>query len=183
MLEENLRKTGIQFCPPRHIRFKKDLFGIPDGNLLRPSFGIRHQLVALRIAATLLRHAQHRKIGQVIQAPCDVVFSRECTMQPDIVFVQKGRSGLIGKMSLRGAPDLIVEVLSQNTREEDLRTKRKIYSRFEVKEYWTVDPDSETVEVLLWSELGYASGGIYRKSDFLSSPVLPKLRLPLGKVF
>jgi len=183
MLEENFRKTGIQFCRPGHIRFNEDLFGIPDGNRLRPSFGIRHQLVSLRIAAALLRHAQHRKIGQVLQAPCDVVFSRECTMQPDIVFVQKGRSGLIEEMSLRGAPDLIVEILSQNTREKDLRTKRKIYSSFEVKEYWTVDPDSETVEVLLWSEMGYATDAVFRRSDCLSSPALPKLRLPLCKVF
>ena len=152
------------------------------GNLL-PSSGVKHQLVSLRMAAALLRHAQHRKLGQVFQAPCDVVFDRECVMQPDIVFVQKGRSGLIGKMSLRGAPDLIIEILSQNTREKDLRTKRKIYSRFEVKEYWTVDPDSETVEVLLWSELGYASSGVYGKSDCLSSPALPKLRLPLRNIF
>ena len=183
MNEGNFRITVVESCLSGHTLLNEDLLGIPDGNLLRPSCGIRHQAVSLKMAAALLRHAQHRKIGQVLQAPCDVVFSRECTMQPDIVFVQKGRSGLIGEMSLRGAPDLIVEILSQNTREKDLRTKRKIYSSFEVKEYWTVDPDSETVEVLLWSELGYASGGIYGKLDCLSSPALPRLRLPLDKVF
>ncbi len=154
----------------------------PDRNLF-PCSDIKHQIVSLRIAAALLWHAQHRQLGQVLQAPCDVIFSRDCVMQPDIVFVQKGRSGLIGKMSLRGAPDLIVEILSQNTREKDLRTKRNVYSRFEVKEYWTVDPDSETVEVLLWSELGYASGGVYGRPDCLSSPALPKFRLPLRNIF
>jgi Uma2 family endonuclease len=154
----------------------------PGCNLL-PSSDINHQLVSLRIAAALLWHAQHQRLGQVLHAPCDVVFSRECVMQPDIVFVREGRSGLIGKMSLRGAPDLIVEILSQNTREKDISTKRKIYSRFEVKEYWIVDPDSETVEVLLWSELGYVSSGVYGKPDCLSSPFLPKLRLPLKRIF
>ena len=153
-----------------------------DGYLLRSS-DIKHQIVSLRIAAALLGHAQHGKLGQVLQAPCNVVFSRECIMQPDIFFVRKERSGLVGRMSLCGAPDLIVEILSRDTREKDLRIKRKIYSRFEVKEYWTVDPDCETIEVLLWSELGYASGGVYGKPDCLSSPALPKLRLPLRNIF
>jgi Uma2 family endonuclease len=90
---------------------------------------------------------------------------------------------LIENESLRGAPDIAIEILSPKTRDKDLRIKRKIYSRFEVKEYWTVDPDSESIEVLLWSELGYASNGIYGKSGRLSSPALPRLRLPLRKVF
>ena len=144
---------------------------------------IKHQAVSLRIAAALLLHTETRNLGQVLQAPCDVILSRDCIVQPDIVFFSRGRSGLIGEKNLRGAPDLIVEILSPQTREGDLRTKRSLYSRFGVKEYWTADPDSETVEVLLWSELGYATAGIYDNSDHLSSPALPGLQLPLRRVF
>jgi Uma2 family endonuclease len=158
---------------------------IPEDALhgLIPATSIRHQLVSLRIAAALLLYAESGSLGQVLQAPCNVMLSREFIIQPDIFFVARGRTGLIEKASLRGAPDVTVEVLSPKTREKDLKIKRKIYSRFEVKEYWTVDPETESIEVLLWSELGYASNGIYGRSDQLSSPALPKLSLPLRKVF
>ena len=159
----------------------RPIYEFLNQNIPFPS-GIKHQIISLRIAAALLLYVQPRDLGHVFQAPCDVVLSRECTIQPDIVFVQKGRSGLIGVMNLRGAPDLIVEILSRDTHRRDL-AKRKICLRFEVKEYWAVDSDSETVEVLLWSELGYASNGIYSKSDYLWSPTLPKLRLSLRNIF
>jgi Uma2 family endonuclease len=144
---------------------------------------IRHQIISLRIASALFLYAEHWNLGQVLQAPCDVILSREFTTQPDIFFVETHRSGLIGEKSLRGSPDLVIEILSPETWEQDIKIKRSLYSRFEVREYWIVDPDSEMVEVLLWSELGYASAGIYRKPEQLSSPALPGLRLPLRKIF
>ncbi len=172
-----LEQIGImkkEFIHP-HRTFERDLHLVLGARL-------SHQAVSLKVAASLLRHAESENLGYVLQAPCNVVLSRDCVIQPDIIFIMKGRSGLLGRTGFLGAPDLIIEVLSPETRERDLRVKRNIYSRFEVKEYWTVDPDAETVEVLLWSELGYASQGIYGKADHLSSPTLPKLRLQLYKV-
>jgi Uma2 family endonuclease len=147
------------------------------------SAGTMHQRVSLKIAAALLRYTESAKLGQVFQAPFDVMLSRDVIIQPDIIFVKKGRSGLIGETGVLGAPDLAVEILSQSKPERDLHTRKKIYSRFEVKEFWTVDPDKRLIEVLLWSELGYATQGLYGGSDRLSSPALPGLLLPLQKVF
>jgi Uma2 family endonuclease len=148
-----------------------------------PTSWTKHQIISLKIATALLLYAERGNRGQVLHAPCDVVLSRGYTVRPDIAYVATHRTGLIGEQSLRGAPDLIIEILSRDTREQDIKIKRSLYSRFEVKEYWIVDPDSEMVEVLVWSEMGYATAGIYRKSDRLSSPALPKLKLPLQKVF
>jgi Uma2 family endonuclease len=180
MLKINSSEAGFDFNQQNHA----PLPYIP--NLYLPFIhpgGIKHQAVSLRIAAAMLLYAESGNLGHVIQAPCNVMLSREFIMQPDIFFIGAGRSGLICKTILRGAPDVIIEILSQDTREKDLRTKRRIYAQFEVKEYWIVDPDNESVEVLLWSELGYATLGIYGRPDRLSSPILPKLRLPLRKVF
>ncbi len=140
--------------------------------------GVKHQRVSLRLAAALLLYAESGNLGNVLQAPYDVILSRGHVVQPDIIFVEKTRSGLIGGKNLWGAPDIAIDILPQETQE-----KRNIYSRFRVKEYWIVDPESETVEVLLWSELGYATAGIYRTPQRLSSPTLPNLRLPVSKVF
>ena len=158
-------------------------FEIPEGYLSATTApGTRHQAVSLRMAIALLKHIEARNLGRVFQAPYGAVLSRETVIQPDILFVRRERRGMIGPMSLQGAPDLVIEILSQSTREVDLTIKRKIYSRFEIPEYWIVDPGVDTVEVLVWSEMGYASAGVYGKSERLSSPLLP-LNLHLSRVF
>lgn len=150
---------------------------------LLPGSGTRHQSVSLKIAAAILFHVESKKLGFVLQAPCNVILSRETIVQPDILFISSRRSGLIEEKILRGSPDLVVEIQSEDPHHGDLCTKRKIYSRFEVKEYWIADLRSDTIEVLLWSELGYVNAGIYHNSDRLSSPALPGFRLPLSRVF
>jgi Uma2 family endonuclease len=148
-----------------------------------PSPSIRHQAVVLKIAAALLQHVESKKLGRVLHAPCDVVLSGENVIQPDILYVERKRRGIIGANNLRGAPDLVIEVLSRDAREKDRRFKRKLCARFEIPEYWAVDSDAATVETLLWSEMGYISAGRYTMSDRLSSPLLPDLNLPLTRVF
>jgi len=118
-----------------------------------------------------------------LEATCDVILSQEDIVQPDILFIRKERLGIVGELNIQGPPDLIVEILTPNTREKDLKAKQKVYARFGIQEYWIVDPDGETVEVLVWSEVGYISAGTYGKTARLSSSLLPNLRLPLSKVF
>jgi len=148
-----------------------------------PAPTTRHQAVVLKLAAALLRHVESRKLGRVLQAPCDVMLSAKTVVQPDILFVQRRRRGIIGSRNLLGAPDLVVDVLSRETRTHDLRNKKRIYAQFEVPEYWAVDADTDTVETQLWSEAGYVAAGSYGRSDRLSSPLLPDLNLPLSRIF
>jgi Uma2 family endonuclease len=130
-----------------------------------PVPSIRHQAVVLNFAAALLRHVEARKLGRVLHAPCNVMLSGETVIQPDILFVEKRRRGIIGENYLRGAPDLVIEVLSREAGKRDLLAKKKIYARFQVSEYWAVNLDDDTVETLLWSEVGYIFAGSYTKSD------------------
>jgi len=143
----------------------------------------KHQRISLNLSSALLQHVRQRKLGDILEAPFDVVLSQENVVQPDILFVRKERTGVIGELNLRGVPDLIIEILSEGSRRKDLEVKRKIYARFGVQEFWVVDPETSTVEVLVWSELGYVSAGLYRRSDRLSSPLLAGLNLPLSEVF
>jgi Uma2 family endonuclease len=135
------------------------------------------------LEVALIQHVKARSLGVILHAPCDVILSEANVVQPDILFVRKERSGIIGEANLKGAPDLIIEILSPATRSKDLELKRKTYARFGVQEYWIVDPDAETVEVLAWSETGYVTAGSYVKSDCLSSTLLSDLKLALTEVF
>jgi Uma2 family endonuclease len=143
----------------------------------------KHQLVSTKTTAALLHFVEPRNLGYVLQSPFQVILARELVVQPDVVLIKKERSGLINNNRFWGAPDLIVEILSRDTRNDDLIVKKKAYSRYKVNEYWVVDPALETMEVFLWSELGYASAGTYRKSNRLISPSLPGFNPPMRSIF
>lgn len=72
--------------------------------------------------------------------------------QPDLLVVcdRKKRTG----RAVRGAPDLVVEILSPSTSMMDFVRKKDIYERHGVPEYWIVDPESEEVAVLTLGEGG-----------------------------
>ena len=47
---------------------------------------------------------------------------------------------------VHGAPDLVVEVLSPSTGQNDKGHKKEVYERFGVREYWIVSPGDRSVE-------------------------------------
>ena len=118
----------------------------------------------------------------VLYAPFDVVLSDTEVLQPDIIFVSKGKLGLITEKNLRGAPDLAIEILSTSTKERDKLVKKKLYMEYGVKEFWMVDPDKKAIEVMVLKETGLETFGIYFIDDKLISPLLKGFRLDLKEV-
>ena len=185
MLKTIMRRANVRFTYNDYLLLPEDKrYEILDGELfVAPSPSIKHQRVSGNLEMALRQHIRAKGSGEVLDAPCDVILSEENVVQPDILYVRRERAGIIGEANLQGAPDLVVEILSRGTRNRDLEIKRKIYARFGVQEYWIVDPEAATVEVLVWSELGYVSAGAYSRSEWLSSPLLPELNLPLCEIF
>ncbi|MGA2263477.1 MAG: Uma2 family endonuclease [Acidobacteriota bacterium] len=180
-----MRRTNIRFNYHDYLQLPEGKrYEILDGELyVVPAPNTRHQRLFREIFDVLLHHTRERELGEVLGAPYDVVLSDENIVQPDILFVSKERLGIIRESNITGPPDLVIEILSPTTRTRDLEIKRKIYAGFGIREYWVVDPESATVEVLTWSEPGYTRAGIYGKSQHLSSPLLPELNLPLDEIF
>ena len=168
MLNQYILKNATRFCSCTNFA---------------PTSPIRYQAISLNIASALLQHAESQKLGRVLPAPCNVILSGIIVMQPDIVFIKNERRGLIEQRSLRGAPDLVVEVLPAGIRKKGLKAKKRIYEHYEVQEYWLVDPDGAAIETMIWSELGYISVCVSNSSDKLSSPLLPNLNLDLSRIF
>ncbi len=180
---KTMPNTNVRFNYENYLLLPEDKrFEILDGDLcMVPAPGTKHQRVSIALCSELFQ--QLSGLGAVLAAPCDVLLSDEDIVQPDILFVHNRRGNIVGELNVRGAPDLVVEILSAATRARDLKAKRKIYSRFGVSEYWIVDPEAETVETLAWSEIGYITTGEYKKSGRLCSPLLPGFSLPLSRIF
>ena len=66
---------------------------------------------------------------------------------PDLMFVATHRLNLLKKTYLVGPPDLLIEIVSPDSQSRDRREKYLEYEKAGVREYWIVDPLSQTVEV------------------------------------
>jgi Uma2 family endonuclease len=125
----------------RYEAIEGDLYVIPA-----PSR--RHQWAVHQLDVELHRLLVEPGHGEVYPAPFGVEFpDTEEGVQPDLLFVRRERLDIIGEDWLRGAPDLVVEILSPSTAKKDRGVKLKLYRRQGVAVYWIVDLDAEAVEV------------------------------------
>ena len=111
---------------------------------MSPSPNARHNGVITnltRIFSTFLRGKRCRLFVDGI----DVHLDEENTFVPDLAIVCD--RGKVKGDGIHGAPDLIVEVLSLSTMARDRGIKKNAYERAGVREYWIVDPVSESIEV------------------------------------
>ena len=112
-----------------------------------------HQAVVGRTFVVLATYAGRHTLGRVLVSPVDVVLDEQkaLVLQPDIVFVALARADIV-RDRIWGAPDLVVEVLSPGTRRRDTINKRRWYRQYGVREYWIIDPVSQTVELSMLDE-------------------------------
>jgi len=122
-------------------------------------------------------------LGRVYFAPFDVVFSETDVVQPDIMFVSKERLNIITEKNIQGTPDLIVEIISPSSEYRDKVIKRKLYSQYDLKEYWLVDPENKEIEVMALRESGLNTIRTYKMPNILESLILKGLKIKLDEVF
>lgn len=142
-----------------------------------------HQDVSRNLEFILQNFVVKYNLGKIYYAPTDVFLSDEDVVQPDILFISKQRRHIIKKAYIKGAPDLVVEILSETTKKLDLHVKRTLYAKYGVKEYWIVDPDKKKVEILHLGKRGYERGEIYKRGETLTSSVLTGLRISVSDIF
>ncbi len=119
-----------------------------DGYLIMsPTPSFLHQKIVFRFHRALHDWVEAHKLGEVVSAPIDMVLSAHRVTQPDVIFIAKERMEII-KRVIMGPADLAVEVVSLGGRNRDRIEKRDLYEQHGIKEYWIIDPEAETVDVL-----------------------------------
>lgn len=161
-----------------------DRFELIDGELFMvPAPVPEHQDFLGELYVVIRAFVRENTLGRVFFAPLDVVFSEDDVFQPDLIFVSRERLSIITGQNVRGAPDLVVEVLSPSTADRDRTLKRERYAKFGVREYWIADIVGRTIEVNVLNGDKFAVAGVYGEGDIFDSPLLPGLEVNISGVF
>lgn len=173
----------LTYADLRHTPEDGKRYELIDGELIVSAApNLPHQGVVGEIHLGLRAHVDPRHLGTVWLAPCDVRFSDQDVVEPDLLFVAAGREAILGEQAVEGAPDLVIEVLSPRTAERDMTVKLALYARYGVHEYWVVSPEARQIIVYDLTTPGVPATR-YTVPDVLRSRVLPDLALPLATLF
>jgi Uma2 family endonuclease len=174
---------------PRRWTFDEVAAELPETNLptelwdgelvMSPAPSFFHQTIVARFYKLLDAWVAPRGLGQTGFAPLDMILTERQVVQPDVFFVSKERLAILTDR-LRGAPDLVVEVLSPGTRRRDRLDKRDLYEQHGVREYWLIDPDAQTVEVLFLERGEYLLVGRWQPDGQAASRLLKGFEVPVG---
>ena len=151
--------------------------------LMTPSPIPNHQRVSGKLEFVVRKFVTENNLGEVFDAPCDVYLDDENVVQPDILFISQERLNIIGKKNIGGAPDIVIEIISENSVYRDMVQKKRLYARFGVKEYWIVIPEEKEVEVYILKGAAYQLYKTFTKVDILESPSLKGLKIRLREIF
>lgn len=131
-------------------------YEIHEGELaVTPAPSPDHQRISSALNTILKAHVLAHRLGEVFYAPVDVILDETTVVQPDLVYVDPPRLGLVTARGIEGPPALVVEILSPSTALLDRSAKRQLYGRHGVPHYWLVDPETRTVEALTLAEGAY----------------------------
>ncbi len=147
--------------------------------LMTPAPNEKHQRAVRNLGTDLHLYLEQSSLGTVYFAPFDVILDDHNVVQPDLLIVLQPRLNQIHPEGLRGAPDIVVEVLSPATSSRDRIYKRFQYFRFGVQEYWIVDPTNDSLEQYRRGAEDFEG----ERVDELSSALLPQFAASAARVF
>jgi len=143
-----------------------------------------HQSILLELAVQFKLFLKGKKC-KIFIAPCDVRLNADgkddTVVQPDL-FIVCDKNKLSDIRAIRGAPDIIVEILSPSSLKHDTLIKYQKYMEVGVGEYWVIDPMEKSVNVHLLENGNYTTRH-YDAVAKVQVQTLPELTINLAEVF
>ncbi|MBI5052073.1 MAG: Uma2 family endonuclease [Chloroflexi bacterium] len=168
--------------PNDHNRYE-----IIDGTLyISPSPAYTHQYTVGEVLLQIANFLDQHKLGIVLPAPFEVHLSDKTRpVQPDVLFIANERKPESNAQVFKGAPDLVVEVISPSSLRLDQHIKFGAYEQAKVREYWLVDPKTRSVEVYSLPKEGpeYVLLGQFSNNEKMKSAVLDGLEIEVSSLF
>ncbi|MEQ4485550.1 Uma2 family endonuclease [Cohnella silvisoli] len=159
-------------------------YEVIDGvlELMSPGPSEAHQSVSGELAFLLKQSCKSDYL--IYSAPFDVILSDTNVVQPDIMMIHRSRLHIVTERGVEGPPDLVVEIVSPGSRSRDRMKKMKVYERFDVLEYWVIDPNARTLEQYRLDDgERYELHNLFEGDDSVASDKLPCVAFAVGDIF
>jgi Uma2 family endonuclease len=150
--------------------------------IFMPSPIEQHQDVSMAISSSLYFHVKMNNLGKVSAAPMDTIFTPHETFQPDILFVSINRLSIIDRQ-VKGAPDFIVEILSDGNSPKEMSHKKDIYESTGVKEYWFINLKKKTLTQYENVDNKFVERNIFKTEGIVQSIVVQGFEMKLSDIF
>ena len=152
-----------------------------DGrHYMNPTPSTYHQVVSKRLQYELYTQIELARLGNIFSAPLDVELSRFDIVQPDLVALANQSQAKITASKIVGPPELLIEIISPSSVENDLVLKRTLYQQSGVQEYWIVDPFERCIKQLVRKD------GVFIEAtaaQCIVASTFPSLTIELSKVW
>ncbi len=145
---------------------------------MSPSASFGYQRIIAKIAFYLGDFLELNPIGHVA-VEVDVKLRDDLVLRPDLIFLTLDKAARC-KTHVTEVPDLVIELVSQDSRSMDTQTRRADYEAAGVREYWIIDPIRKTFTFLVLRDGRYQE--VLPVSNRFQSTVLPGFELDLDAV-
>lgn len=144
----------------------RDDYEIIEGvRFMAPSPFKRHGKVVGRLMFTIGTHAFINRLGTAFADNLDVHLPDGNLVRPDFIFICAANDKIVFNNedeTFHGVPDMVAEIFSRSTMKRDISVKKDIYERNGIKEYWIINPWSESIEVYLLRDGKYFLDNVYQ---------------------
>ena len=132
----------------------------------------RHQSVVANLFRALEGYVRARGIGEMWLSPLDVILDAERALivQPDLIFISTPNAWIV-QDRVRGAPDLVIEVLSPNPRIGKTEERVTWFAEYGVRECWLVHADRREITVITYAHRRIATRVTFGRRHAISSSV------------
>lgn len=150
--------------------------------VMAPTPTVSHQRASAKIFTALYEFVTQNGLGEVFYAPLDVILPSGDVVQPDLLYLTSEEWERV-KVAPRvhAAPSFLVEILSPGSIRHDKVTKRNLYERNGVREYWIVDVGKKSIAQLLLRRKRYVLTG-HESGDTIRSSVLAGFESNVGEL-
>lgn len=189
------KQTGKRaYRPPQQGEWTyQDYLRLPDNEFryevlygelyMSPAPLIQHQRIIFALIKQFAIYLDKHPLGEVLPAPVDVhLIHHNSVVQPDLLFVAQENQHIVQEKVVAGAPDVMIEVISPGTINQDRHIKYQLYAAAGVREYWLIDPKSCAIEIYVLRGQAYALLGMYHPGDRTESEVLPGFSVAVNDV-
>jgi len=171
---------------------EEDYFSLPETNkiielsrgrlIISPSPTLKHQTISMNLSLLLGFYVKSHNLGKVVAAPMDVRLWEDNIREPDIIFISNEHSDRLNNKCL-GVPDLVMEIVSESNKKQDLDEKFSDYEMAGVQEYWIVNPFQQTIEVFTLENGAYVLFGKWGNGKIAHSKLLSGFQVDVNSVF